>query len=55
MKENQTIDAINYQTIYKLFISVFLIIIFYFKLTNANIKISVNAAKNNMIQYNSNL
>ena len=41
MKENQTIDTINYQTIYKLFISVFLIIIFYFKLTNANIKISV--------------
>ena len=41
MKENQTIDAINYQTIYKLFISVFLIIIFYFKLTYANIKISV--------------
>ncbi len=41
MKENQTIDAINYQIIYKLFISVFLIIIFYFKLTNANIKISV--------------
>ena len=41
MKNSLSIDAINYQTIYKLFISLFLIIIFYFKLTYANIKISV--------------
>ena len=41
MKDSLSIVTINSQTIYKLFISAFLILIFYFKLTNANIKISV--------------